>query len=153
MQARAVGVEPKVEERITRLLGRRQLGRRAVRSIGSVIGPCTLLDAKAALTIRFERYRAREFTNPRASSQDVLTILRVRTMSSPLTRLARPRFSIRSRLVAMGIDWENVLGTSGNGLNDAYDSAVSAVIYNESPGDDRRPLPVGEEHDDTDGLR
>ncbi|WP_171059896.1 hypothetical protein [Streptomyces montanus] len=53
----------------------------------------------------------------------------------------------------MGIDWENMLGTSGNGLNDAYDRAVSAVIYSEDPGDDRRLLPVGEEHDDADGLR
>ncbi|MER6206385.1 hypothetical protein [Streptomyces sp. NPDC001642] len=53
----------------------------------------------------------------------------------------------------MGIDWENVLGTSGNGLNSAYDSAVSAVIYSEDPEDGGRPLPVGEEHDDTDVLR
>ncbi|MFE6938404.1 hypothetical protein [Streptomyces chartreusis] len=53
----------------------------------------------------------------------------------------------------MGIDWEHMLGTSGNGLNDAYDSAVSSVIYSEGPGDDRRRLAVGEEHDDTDGLR
>ncbi|MDX3022913.1 hypothetical protein [Streptomyces acidiscabies] len=53
----------------------------------------------------------------------------------------------------MGIDWENMLGTSGNGLNDAYDSAVSVVIYSEDPGRDRRPLLVGEERDDTDGLR
>ncbi|MFJ5071301.1 hypothetical protein ACIQC7_33270 [Kitasatospora sp. NPDC088556] len=53
----------------------------------------------------------------------------------------------------MGIDWENMLGASGNGLNDAYDSAVSAVIYSEDQGGSRRLLPVGEEHDDTDGLR
>ncbi|WP_412075397.1 hypothetical protein ACLF6K_05615 [Streptomyces xanthophaeus] len=53
----------------------------------------------------------------------------------------------------MGFDWENMLGTSGTGLGDAYDSAVSAVIYSEDPGVDRRPLPVGEEHDDSDGLR
>ncbi|MFB7501512.1 hypothetical protein ACFC09_43810 [Streptomyces sp. NPDC056161] len=53
----------------------------------------------------------------------------------------------------MGIDWENMLGTSGNGLNGAYDSTVSEVIYSEGPWDDRRPFPVGEEHDDTDGLR
>ncbi|MFD7853424.1 hypothetical protein ACFV6B_03895 [Streptomyces microflavus] len=53
----------------------------------------------------------------------------------------------------MGFDWENVLGTSGNSLNDAYDSAVSAVIYSEDPGGDHRPLPVGEERDDADGLR
>lgn len=30
---------------------------------------------------------------------------------------------------------------------------VSAVIYSEDPGDGGRPLPVGEEHDDADGLR
>ncbi|MEU9029006.1 hypothetical protein AB0D46_16080 [Streptomyces sp. NPDC048383] len=53
----------------------------------------------------------------------------------------------------MGIDWENILGTSGNGLNEAYDTAVSAVIYGEPPEDDHQPLLVGEETDDTDGLR
>ncbi|MFD8609539.1 hypothetical protein [Streptomyces sp. NPDC059631] len=53
----------------------------------------------------------------------------------------------------MGIDWENMLGTSGNGLNDAYDSAVSAVIYSDEPEDDGRSLPIGEERDDADGLR
>ncbi|MFE0136710.1 hypothetical protein ACFWY6_34875 [Streptomyces sp. NPDC059037] len=52
----------------------------------------------------------------------------------------------------MGFDWENMLGTSGNGLSVAYDGTVSAVIYSEDPGGDRRPLPVGEEHDDSDGL-
>ncbi|MFG3403805.1 hypothetical protein [Streptomyces sp. NPDC048142] len=65
----------------------------------------------------------------------------------------RFRDSRAARLVGMGIDWENMLGASGNGLNDAYDSAVSSVIYSKDSGDDRRPLPVGEEHDDTDGLR
>ncbi|MGW3971011.1 hypothetical protein ACWEFD_17140 [Streptomyces ardesiacus] len=53
----------------------------------------------------------------------------------------------------MGIDWESMLGTSGSGLNDAYDSVVSAVIYSEDLGYDRRSIPVGEEHDDADGLR
>ncbi|MFD4574226.1 hypothetical protein ACFWNK_19690 [Streptomyces sp. NPDC058417] len=53
----------------------------------------------------------------------------------------------------MGIDWEHLLGTSGNGLNDAYDNAVSAVIYSEDQGGSRPPLPVGDEYDDTDGLR
>ncbi|MEW1548330.1 hypothetical protein [Streptomyces tsukubensis] len=53
----------------------------------------------------------------------------------------------------MGIDWENMLGASGNGLDDAYDSAVSAVVYSEDQAGSRRLLPVGEEHDDTDGLR
>ncbi|MFD9867472.1 hypothetical protein ACFXI8_23615 [Streptomyces niveus] len=52
----------------------------------------------------------------------------------------------------MGIDWETILGTSGNGLNDVYDSAVSAVIYSKDPGDDPPSLPVGEERNDTDGL-
>ncbi|WP_371793133.1 hypothetical protein OG285_32910 [Streptomyces sp. NBC_01471] len=53
----------------------------------------------------------------------------------------------------MGIDWENILGTGGNALNDAYDGTVSAVIYNEDPGEDRRPFSIDEEHDVTDGLR
>ncbi|MGW2984305.1 hypothetical protein [Streptomyces goshikiensis] len=53
----------------------------------------------------------------------------------------------------MGFDWENMLGTSGNGLSDVYDSEVSAVIYSEDTGSDRRPLPVGEEHDEPEGLR
>ncbi|MFG2837883.1 hypothetical protein ACGFYE_23090 [Streptomyces zaomyceticus] len=53
----------------------------------------------------------------------------------------------------MGIDWENILDASGNGLDDAYGSAVSAAMYSDDPGDERRPLPIGEEYDDTDGLR
>ncbi|MFJ6760009.1 MULTISPECIES: hypothetical protein [unclassified Streptomyces] len=53
----------------------------------------------------------------------------------------------------MGIDWENILGTSGNGLDEAYDRAVSSALYGETQEDDRQPLPVGEEFDDTDGLR
>ncbi|MEV6972631.1 hypothetical protein [Kitasatospora sp. NPDC093806] len=53
----------------------------------------------------------------------------------------------------MGIDWENILDASGNGLDDAYDGAVSAVMYSDDPMEDRRPFPIGEEHDDTDGLR
>ncbi|MFJ3858304.1 hypothetical protein ACIPRL_18915 [Streptomyces sp. NPDC090085] len=53
----------------------------------------------------------------------------------------------------MGIDWENILGTSGNGLNEAYDAAVSAVMYGETSEIDLQPLPDGEETDDTDGLR
>ncbi|MGW4051121.1 hypothetical protein ACWENA_09850 [Streptomyces sp. NPDC004779] len=53
----------------------------------------------------------------------------------------------------MGFDWENILGASGNGLDDAYDSAVSAVMYGDDPGYDLQPLPAGEELDDTDGLR
>ncbi|MEU7156138.1 hypothetical protein AB0A98_06790 [Streptomyces chrestomyceticus] len=52
----------------------------------------------------------------------------------------------------MGTDWENMLGSSGNNLNDVYDSAVSAVIYSEAPGGDPRPLSVDEECDETDGL-
>ncbi|MEV0412436.1 hypothetical protein AB0I68_16930 [Streptomyces sp. NPDC050448] len=53
----------------------------------------------------------------------------------------------------MGIDWENILDTSGNGLDEAYDKAVSSAIYSETLEGDHRPLPVGEEYDDTDGLR
>ncbi|MFD3699697.1 hypothetical protein ACFWUZ_26835 [Streptomyces sp. NPDC058646] len=53
----------------------------------------------------------------------------------------------------MGIDWENILGTSGNGLDEAYDRAVSSVVYGETLEGDHQPLPVGEESDDTDGLR
>ncbi|MGN5381096.1 hypothetical protein ACQ4WX_39945 [Streptomyces lasalocidi] len=49
--------------------------------------------------------------------------------------------------------WNQLPHMSSPGLNDAYDGAVSAVIYSEGPWDDRRPLSVGEEHDDTDGLR
>ncbi|WP_174250377.1 MULTISPECIES: hypothetical protein [Streptomyces] len=53
----------------------------------------------------------------------------------------------------MGFDWENILGTSGNGLDEAYDRAVSSVVYGETSEDDHPPLPVGEEFDNTDGLR
>ncbi|MFD8636817.1 hypothetical protein [Streptomyces sp. NPDC059533] len=57
----------------------------------------------------------------------------------------------------MGIDWENILDASGNGLDEAYDRAVSSVVYGEteteSLGGAHRPLPIGEEIDDTDGLR
>ncbi|MEV7867519.1 hypothetical protein AB0P17_15765 [Streptomyces sp. NPDC088124] len=53
----------------------------------------------------------------------------------------------------MGIDWERMLGASGNGLHEAYDSAVSAVIYSEDPGDDCRPPLDGGEHDNSDSLR
>ncbi|MFJ8212592.1 hypothetical protein [Streptomyces sp. NPDC096033] len=54
----------------------------------------------------------------------------------------------------MGIDWETILGTSGNGLDEAYDRAVSSVVHGQiSEDDDYRPLPIGEEFDDTDGLR
>ena len=35
----------------------------------------------------------------------------------------------------MGFDWESVLDTSGTGLVDAYDNAVSTVVYNEDQGD------------------
>lgn len=34
-----------------------------------------------------------------------------------------------------------------------FREASFAVIYSEDPGDDRRPLPVGEEHHDADSLR
>ncbi|GAA3394921.1 hypothetical protein [Streptomyces roseoviridis] len=53
----------------------------------------------------------------------------------------------------MGFDWENILDASGNGLDDAYDRAVSAAVFNDDPVEDHRPLPIGEEYDNTDGLR
>ena len=33
----------------------------------------------------------------------------------------------------MGFDWESVLGASSAGLDDAYDAAVSAVMYPDAP--------------------
>ncbi|MER6503329.1 hypothetical protein ABT218_29245 [Streptomyces sp. NPDC001455] len=45
----------------------------------------------------------------------------------------------------MGYDWENILGASGAGLEKAYDAAVSAVIYDQDPGDDETALPFNEE--------
>lgn len=42
---------------------------------------------------------------------------------------------------------------SGEQLRITFEEASSAVTYSEDPGDDRQPLPVGEECDDTDGLR
>jgi hypothetical protein len=53
----------------------------------------------------------------------------------------------------MGFDWESILGTSGTGLDDAYDAAVSAVMYPDEPTVEvRRSCPVGEAHGGTDGL-
>jgi hypothetical protein len=53
----------------------------------------------------------------------------------------------------MGIDWENILDTGGTGLDDAYDAAVSAIMYPdrsrpEAPGS----FAVVEAHDETDDL-
>jgi hypothetical protein len=45
----------------------------------------------------------------------------------------------------MGFDWESILGTTGTGLDDACDAAVSAVMYPDKPAAEaRRPFPVGE---------
>lgn len=33
----------------------------------------------------------------------------------------------------MGFDWENILDASGAGLADAYDDAVSTVVYDDDP--------------------
>lgn len=57
----------------------------------------------------------------------------------------------------MGHDWENILGTSGLGIEDAFDSAASDELYldhprttsgsgewPEDPGDDDRKLPFDE---------
>jgi hypothetical protein len=53
----------------------------------------------------------------------------------------------------MGFDWESILGTSGTGLDDAYDAAVSAVMYpDRSETEVLRSFPIGEDHDETDGL-
>ncbi|MEU3626715.1 hypothetical protein [Amycolatopsis coloradensis] len=50
----------------------------------------------------------------------------------------------------MGFDWEAILGTSGASLNDAYETAVSAVMYPDQSGvESAQPFPVGDEHDDT----
>lgn len=52
----------------------------------------------------------------------------------------------------MGFDWESILGTREAGLDDAYDAAVSAVMYPDRPtAEVRRSLPVGEAHDRMDG--
>jgi hypothetical protein len=57
------------------------------------------------------------------------------------------------RLSRMGFDWESVLGTSGSGLDDAYDAAVSAVMYQNHPQTDvLRSFPVGEECDEPNGV-
>jgi hypothetical protein len=56
------------------------------------------------------------------------------------------------RLVPVGFDWESILGTSGSGLDDAYDAAVSAVMYPDEPTVEVcRSFPVGEAHDETGG--
>jgi hypothetical protein len=53
----------------------------------------------------------------------------------------------------MGLDWESILGASGTGLDDAYDAAVSAVMYPDGPQPEVPGLfPVEEAHGETDGL-
>jgi len=53
----------------------------------------------------------------------------------------------------MGFDWESILCTSETGLDDAYDAAVSAVMYPDRPEPEvLRSFPVGEEQDETGGL-
>ncbi|MEU3624816.1 hypothetical protein [Amycolatopsis coloradensis] len=53
----------------------------------------------------------------------------------------------------MGFDWESVLGTSGADLEQAYDAAVSAVMYPDPiEAESALPLPVGAEHDEIDSL-
>ncbi|SFW88335.1 hypothetical protein [Amycolatopsis australiensis] len=53
----------------------------------------------------------------------------------------------------MGFDWESIVGASGAGLDDAYDAAVSAVMYPDEPAAEvRRSFPAGEAHDETDSL-
>lgn len=43
----------------------------------------------------------------------------------------------------MGMDWENILGTTGTGLAEAYDHAVSEIIYVDHP-DEEPQLPFDE---------
>ncbi|MBE8519431.1 hypothetical protein ILP97_18280 [Amycolatopsis sp. H6(2020)] len=53
----------------------------------------------------------------------------------------------------MGFDWESILDTSGTELDDAYDAAVSAVMYPDAPqAEVPGSFPVGEAHDETDGV-
>ncbi|UJW28890.1 hypothetical protein L3Q67_27020 [Saccharothrix sp. AJ9571] len=53
----------------------------------------------------------------------------------------------------MGVDWESILGTSGAGLGDAYDAAASGAMYPDRPeAEVVRSFPVGEEHDEMEGL-
>ncbi|QWF85603.1 hypothetical protein [Amycolatopsis sp. CA-230715] len=53
----------------------------------------------------------------------------------------------------MGFDWEGMLGTSGVGLDDAYDAAVSEVMYPEpTEAEVPRMFPVRDERDEMDGL-
>jgi hypothetical protein len=52
----------------------------------------------------------------------------------------------------MGFDWESILGTSGAELDDAYDAAVSAVMYPDAPqAEVPGSFPVCEAHDAADG--
>lgn len=44
----------------------------------------------------------------------------------------------------MGFDWESILGTSGAGLADAYDQAVSTVVYDQDQSDGGPELPFEE---------
>ncbi|MEU6263742.1 hypothetical protein [Saccharopolyspora shandongensis] len=44
----------------------------------------------------------------------------------------------------MGFDWEDILGTSGAAIADAYDDAVSVLIYDQDPGDAEPSLPFDE---------
>ena len=53
----------------------------------------------------------------------------------------------------MGVDWESILDASETGLDDAYDAAVSAVMYPDGPqAVVSGSRPVGEAHDETDSA-
>jgi hypothetical protein len=53
----------------------------------------------------------------------------------------------------MGFDWESILDASGTGLDDAYDAAVSAVMYPVRPQPETLgSFPAGEAHEETDGV-
>ena len=53
----------------------------------------------------------------------------------------------------MGFDWESILGASGTGLDDAYDAAVSAVMYpDQSRPEALESFAAVEAHDEADGV-
>jgi hypothetical protein len=53
----------------------------------------------------------------------------------------------------MGFDWESILDTRGTGLDDAYDAAVSAVMYPDRPQPEAlESFSAAEADDETDDL-
>ncbi|WP_410675497.1 hypothetical protein [Amycolatopsis sp. cmx-4-68] len=53
----------------------------------------------------------------------------------------------------MGFDWESILDASGTGLDDAYDAAVSAVMYPDGPQPEAPgAFSAAEGHDQSGGV-